>query len=93
MHIGTCELRLRLHQIDSLKAKRGICKNLVAQLRNRFNVSVSEVEHLDSKEYLGLGIGAVSSSRAVIDQSFMRILEVLSDDRRFEVEDYSQTYL
>lgn len=93
MHVGYVHLRLRLHAIDSLKAKRGISKGLIAQLRNRYNVSASEVDDLDSKQFLGLGVASVSSSQAVIDQTFMRILEVLEDDKRFEVEDYQQTYI
>lgn len=93
MHVGITQVTLRLHAIDSLKAKRGISKSLVAGLRNRFNVSVSEVEHQDSKRYLGLGLASVSSSRAVIDQTFMKVMEVLQDDRRFELEEYEQTYV
>ncbi len=93
MHVGIFQIRLRLQDVDSLKAKRGIAKNLMNRIRTRFNLSLSEVDHRDSLDYLGLGAASVSTSPAMIDRIFMKVLEELNRDPRFEVEEYEQTYV
>ena len=90
-HVALCEVTLRLFGIDSLKAKRGIKKSLMARLHNRFNVAVSEVRHLDAWDRLGIALTSVSNSRKVIDGTFSQVLTFLEEDRRFVVEDYSLT--
>ena len=92
-HVGVCELTLRLFGIESLKAKRGIARSLIARIHNRFNVSVSEVHFLDSKELLGIGLACVSNSRPVIDSLFAQVVRFMEEDRRFEIESYSTTFV
>src|SRR5436305_212921 len=92
-HVGLCEVTLRLHMIESLKEKRAIRNSLITRLRNRFNVSASEIRFQDSKTYLGVTFVSVSSSRKVIDSEFNEILQRLESDGRFIVEHYNHTYL
>lgn len=92
-HVGICEVTMRLHMIESLKEKRAIRNSVIARMRNRFNVSASEIRFQDSKSYLGVTFVSVSSSRKVIDSEFNEILRRLESDGRFVVEDYNHTYL
>lgn len=92
LHVGICLVVLKLHEIRSLKAKRGICKSVQARLRNRFNVSVAEVLHQDVHGLAGLGLCAAGSSRAVVDRIFQGVLSFLESDRRFDLEDFQQTW-
>ncbi|MBI4862327.1 MAG: DUF503 domain-containing protein [Candidatus Riflebacteria bacterium] len=91
--MGLCEVRIRLWAIDSLKAKRGIAKSLLARMHNRFNVAVAEVRYLDSKEHLGLAVVSVANSRKVVDGLLSSVVTFLEDDLRFEVEDLALTYV
>jgi uncharacterized protein YlxP (DUF503 family) len=47
MIIGVCTIELDI-PAASLKDKRHIIKSVIARLRNKFNISVAEVDHLDS---------------------------------------------
>ena len=47
MRIATIVFRLRAPWVHSLKEKRMIVKSLVAKLRNRYNVSASEIDEQD----------------------------------------------
>lgn len=47
MIIGVCKIELDI-PATSLKDKRRVIKSVIARLRNKFNISVAEVEHLDS---------------------------------------------
>ncbi len=42
-----CKIELFLPQSRSLKAKRQVLKSLKDRIRNRFNVSIAEVDHQD----------------------------------------------
>ena len=43
MIVGAAVVEIHVHESQSLKAKRGVVRSIVGRLRNRFNVSVSEV--------------------------------------------------
>ena len=43
MIVGAAVVELHVHESRSLKAKRGVVRSIAGRLRNRFNVSVSEV--------------------------------------------------
>jgi uncharacterized protein len=64
MTIGVCHLTLRLPENGSLKGKRQVVKSVQQRLHNRFNVSVAEVDHLDTWQLAGLAICVVSNSSA-----------------------------
>ena len=69
--IGLCELDLHMEGIQSLKSKRGIIKRIKARVSNKFNVSVAEVDYLDTWQRSTLAVVVVAN-----DQRFAN--EVLS---------------
>ncbi len=62
MNVGACRVVLRLPQNDSLKGKRQLVKSLATRLRNKFNVSVAEVDDNDRWQIVSLGITCVANS-------------------------------
>ena len=64
MIIGVLTLQLHLGEANSLKDKRRILKSLIARIKNRFNVSVSEVGQQDLWQCSTLGISMVSCEQA-----------------------------
>ena len=64
MWIGALEFDLLLGDVHSLKEKRSVVRPLIADVRKRFEVSVAEVDHLDLHRRAGIGVAAVSPSRA-----------------------------
>ena len=83
MIVGVMTAQLSLHGIDSLKGKRSIVKSLIGRLKSRFNISVAEVEHQDSKSLAVIGIATVSNDSRFIDQQFDAIVSFMRNDGRF----------
>jgi uncharacterized protein YlxP (DUF503 family) len=63
MVIGVCTLELNLPTAASLKDKRQVIKSVIARLRNEFNVSVAEVDRLDSWQSAVVAVVTVSGDR------------------------------
>ena len=83
MIVGVMTAHLSLHGITSLKGKRSIVKSLIGRLKSRFNISISEVDHQDSKTIAVVGIAIVSNESAFIDRQFDAILDFMRNDGRF----------
>jgi hypothetical protein len=83
MLIGVMTTQLHMHGIASLKDKRSIVKSVIGRLRSRFNVSISEVDHQDTKTMAVLGIAVVSNDARFIDQQLDAILTFMRNDGRF----------
>ena len=83
MIVGVMTAQLHLFGIGSLKAKRSIVKSLNERLRNRFNVSVAEVDHNDNKLSAVIAISIVSNQQQFIDQQFDKIINFMHRDGRF----------
>jgi len=61
MVVGLLRLELLLHGPQSLKEKRGQLKKLIARLRNRFPVSIAEVDYQDSWQRACIGVAMVAA--------------------------------
>ena len=83
MLIGTMTAQIYMHGIASLKEKRSIVKSLIGRLRNRFNISVSEVDQQDSRSSAVIGIAVVSNDARFIDQQLDTVLNFMRNDGRF----------
>ena len=60
MHIGSARLTFRLAGNDSLKGKRQVSRSLIIRLRQKFNLSVAEVDGIDRHQTLVIGMTCVS---------------------------------
>jgi len=83
MIIGVMTANLHLQAISSLKEKRSIVKSVIGRLQSRFNISISEVEHNDSKELAVLGIAIVGNDTSFIDSQLEAVTNFMRNDGRF----------
>lgn len=83
MIVGVLKAQLNLHGISSLKDKRSIVKSLIGRLRSRFNISVSEISRMDSKQVAIIGISTASNDTLFINQYFDAIINFMQKDGRF----------
>ena len=83
MLIGVLTATMHMQGISSLKQKRSIVKSVIGRLKSRFNISVSEVEHQDSKSSAVLGIAVVSNDARFVDQQLDAVLKFMRNDGRF----------
>lgn len=81
MVIGVCTLELHLPENHSLKGKRQVVNSLKGKLKNRFNVSVAEVDHLDVWQRATVGVVMVSNDRRYIDSELSKILNFIEDSQ------------
>jgi hypothetical protein len=68
MQLGTLRIVLQIPQSRSLKSKRQVVKGIKDRLKNKFNISVAEVEDNDLWQRATLGIAVVANDGRFIDQ-------------------------
>jgi hypothetical protein len=83
MLVGVMTAQIYMQGIGSLKEKRSIIKGLIGRLQSRFNISISEVDHQDSKTVAVIGIAVVSNDARFIDQQLDAIVGFMRNDGRF----------
>ena len=77
MVIGVCQLDLRIPENHSLKVKRHVLRKLTDRVRNRFNVSISEVGDNDLWQRAQIGICTVSNDRRHINSSLDKVIDFI----------------
>jgi uncharacterized protein YlxP (DUF503 family) len=85
MSVALCRLTLRLPENASLKGKRQVIKSIQQRLRNRFNVSVAEVEHNDLWQLAGLHVCAVANNASHAQEVVAKAVDYLAE-LRLDVE-------
>ncbi len=89
MIVGLCRIDLFLPESRSLKAKRQVIKGLKDRIRNRFNVSVAEVEHQSLWQRATLGLAMVSEEKGYIDRTLRQVLNLVQAEPRLLVLDHA----
>ncbi len=85
MLVAAYTITILIFDSHSLKSKRRVIKSVKERLRNKFNVSVAEVEYHDKHNYAELGIAAIVAQNRHLDEVFGKIMTFLESDSRFEV--------
>ncbi|MFQ5769086.1 MAG: DUF503 domain-containing protein [bacterium] len=85
MIVGVCRLELFIPESSSLKSKRFVLNSIKQRIRNKFNVSVAEVENNDKWQRTSLGISLISNERKFIDMTMGQILKMIDGDGRIEI--------
>lgn len=85
MTIGVCLVRLRIPESHSLKDKRQVLKAMASRIRNRFNVSVAEVDDHDRWQSAALGVSCVSNSSQHANEVLSRVIDYI-EGSHFDVE-------
>ena len=88
MIIGTCRIDLHIPESRSLKQKRQVIKALKDRIKNRFNVSIAEVDHQDLWQRTAFGIAIVSNDAKYIDTTISHVLNLIDIEHRVEILDH-----
>ena len=73
MVIGLCTLKINIPAATSLKEKRQVVRSVIARLRNEFNVSVAEVDHLDRWQSTVIAAVTVSGDQDYVHALLTRV--------------------
>ncbi len=85
MRVAICVIELHIPTANSLKAKRQVIKRLVQRLRNRFNVSVSEVGCQDLWQRAELGMAVICHNGAGADSIMEKIFAFVEEESRVDI--------
>jgi len=80
MHVGVCQIELRLPENHSLKGKRQVIKSIITRLQNKFNVSVAEVDNQDLWQLATLGVACVSNHRRHADETLANVVKFVAQN-------------
>jgi len=83
MIVGVMTTHLSMQGVTSLKGKRSIVKSVIGRVKSRFNVSIAEVDHQDSKTSAVIAMAIVSNEARFIDQQFDALINFMRNDGRF----------
>lgn len=73
MVVGCGRIKLRLFDVHSLKAKRGIVRSIVARIQNRFRAAAAETGMNDSHDWAEIGFALVGNDTAQINSQVDKI--------------------
>ena len=93
MLVGILRIELFIPESASLKSKRFAIKSIKDRLRNRFNVSVAEVDNCDKWQRASLGVAAVSNESRHIESIMGNVMNLVHGDHRVEVLDTTLNYV
>jgi len=85
MNVGVCRISLRLPENLSLKGKRQVVKSIIARVRNKFDVSIAEVDDHDLWQLATLGVCCVSNNKRYTNEVLSKVVDFVANSR-FEIE-------
>jgi uncharacterized protein len=88
MIVGTLKLRLIVRESRSLKEKRRVVSSLKERIRNAFNVSIAELESLDSQQHAVLGIAFVTNERRFAQEVLSQVVNLVRSHPVAQLLDY-----
>lgn len=81
-------MALHIPDCNSLKEKRRVLLSLRDLLKNRFNISLVEVEGQDKWQRTMLAIVSVGTERNMVDKGLAKIVDFVREFKRVELLDY-----
>ena len=85
MKILLMRVTLRASWVLSLKVKRMVIKSLMQRLRNKFNISVGEIDEQDVHQTLVIGIAGVCGTSAQVDSTMESIITFIEKNTDAEI--------
>ena len=84
MIVGAALIEVHVHGSRSLKQKRGVVQSIKQRVRNRFNLSVSEVGGQDTWQRAVIGLSAAGSEASRVRSVLERAIEFISVRERVD---------
>lgn len=85
MIIATTIIKIHLPWVHSLKEKRMVVKSICAKVKNKFNLSIAEVDEQDIHQIAVLGIAGVAGDRAQADSMIDHVLDFIEASTEGEI--------
>lgn len=87
------EVEFIIPTAHSLKEKRAVLQRMITRTKQKFNVSVAEIDHQDVWQRTRLALVAVSSSKASAEREINHALHFLQSNPAWEQLEVWRDYL
>ena len=87
MIIGACSVYMTAGWSRSLKEKRSEVKSLIGRAKNKFNISIAEIEDMDSHKKIAIGFACVSNETRHADSVIRNVLRFIESSTDARVDD------
>ena len=87
MVVGTCKVTLFIPDGGSLKEKRLVLRRIKDRVRNKFNVSIAEVDDCDLWQRSTLGVAIVSKDSTFANQVISSVVGMIEANHDISVID------
>lgn len=85
MKVLLLKVTLRASWVHSLKEKRMVVKSIMQKLKNKFNISVGEVDDQDIHKSMVIGISGVCGTSAQVDSTMENIIRFIEENTDAEI--------
>jgi uncharacterized protein YlxP (DUF503 family) len=75
--IGSAAIECIIYDAHSLKEKRAVLQRILSRLKQKFNVSVSEVDYQDVWQRTKIAIVSVASVRVSVEMELQHALKLI----------------
>lgn len=79
------KMNIHIPWAHSLKEKRMVVKSLCAKARNKFNISIAEVEKQDIHQIIVLGIACVTGDNGQADSILDHVINFIESSTEGEI--------
>jgi len=93
MVIGVLQVQMHLPNAGSLKGKRKILKSLKDRLKNKFNVSVAELENQDLWQSSTIGMAIISNDKQFANSVLSKVSDLVNNQPEIIVTDIQMEWV
>jgi len=93
MIIGLVILELHLPDCYSLKQKRSVVKSFITRVRDRFNVSISEIDDHDLWQKAIIGVACVGNDKVFINKVLDKVVDFVETYRQMQLLDVKMSFI
>ena len=87
------EVELIIPTAHSLKEKRAVLQRMVTRTKQKFNVSVAEIDHQNVWQRTKLALVTVASSKEAAERELKYAMHFLESNPEWELLDFYKEYL
>lgn len=77
MVVGLAACECIIYDAHSLKEKRAVLQRIITRLKQKYNISVSEVDHHDVWQRTTIAVAAVSRSKVSTERELQNALKMI----------------
>lgn len=87
MHLASLRIVLHIPQSRSLKEKRHVIRAIKDRLKNKFNISIAEVDDNDLWQRATLGVAVVANDGPFIESVLSNVEAAIASNPEVEIVD------